>query len=193
MKKHIPNLLSLSRFLVLGIVVWLILKEDARLIIAGIAINNYQLIALIYFVGFITDILDGLLARAWQVESKLGNLLDHVADKVMLLPAFYLLVKHLAGWQLFAYLALEVITIIISLEMLAKGKIKAFIPYWPNWPGKISYVSLAIVTLILLVFRQWEGCWDSFERLTEIILIIGIGLRIWSIAEYFCRRANFKD
>jgi cardiolipin synthase (CMP-forming) len=184
LKKRIPNLLSLSRFFILGIIIWLLTKPDIELIIFKTVINNYQLIALTYLTGLVTDILDGFLARRWQVESKIGNILDHATDKLMLLPIIYLLIQHLVSWQLFFYLSLEFLTIIISVEIFCTGKVRAFLPNWPNWQGKISYIGLSILILAMLVFNSEEGHWEAFVYFAKIALLIISGLRIWSIEKY---------
>ncbi len=74
MKVALINLMTLSRIL-LAIVIFLLL-----------AIDDYLQVALILFMlaGF-TDYLDGYLARKYSLTSKLGEILDPVADKILII------------------------------------------------------------------------------------------------------------
>lgn len=71
-KKHIPNILSSSRLLSPLILIPLILSGN--LLGAVVALSCF----------FLTDALDGFLARKWHVQSELGAKIDAVADKVIL-------------------------------------------------------------------------------------------------------------
>ena len=81
--KRIPNLLSMLR-----IVLCLpLLLVDAMTLPFGV----------LYLIAGLTDILDGLLARRWGVESKFGARLDSLADFVFVL---------VVGYKLFPWLKL---------------------------------------------------------------------------------------
>lgn len=70
----IPNLLSLLRLLGVPVFVWLVLVREADLIA----------VLLLGAAGF-TDYLDGKLARRWNQISRLGQLLDPLADRLYIL------------------------------------------------------------------------------------------------------------
>lgn len=67
----IPNLLSLLRLLGVPVFLWLVLVEHA---------DGWAVI-LLAVSGF-TDYLDGVLARRWKQISRVGQLLDPVADRL---------------------------------------------------------------------------------------------------------------
>jgi phosphatidylglycerophosphate synthase len=68
------NLISLSRILVVFPIIYMHLQNDMQV--------NYWILALIIY-GFISDYLDGVVAR-WRNEiSELGKVLDPIADKIM--------------------------------------------------------------------------------------------------------------
>lgn len=75
----IPNLLTLSRIALAPVFVVLYLSGDARaaLVVFGVAAA--------------TDVLDGLAARALDQRSRIGTLLDPVADKVLEAAALFAL------------------------------------------------------------------------------------------------------
>jgi len=68
MRKHIPNALSVTRFLLSPGVLIMTWKE----------VWSYCFLFLI--LGIVSDLLDGHLARSWKVESELGKSLDNKAD-----------------------------------------------------------------------------------------------------------------
>jgi cardiolipin synthase (CMP-forming) len=70
----VPNLLSLLRLLGVPIFVWLVLVREADLLA----------VLLLGAAGF-TDYLDGKLARRWNQISRLGQLLDPLADRLYIL------------------------------------------------------------------------------------------------------------
>ena len=83
MLKKIPNILTIGRIIIVPFFV-----------LAFYLPGFYgDLTALILFiVASFTDFLDGMLARMFGVESKLGELLDPIADKIIVATALILLV-----------------------------------------------------------------------------------------------------
>lgn len=71
----------------------------------------------IFIAAGVSDFLDGYLARAWQQQSALGQMLDPVADKLIVAAALLMLAADgtIAGWSLWAGV------IILSREILVSG------------------------------------------------------------------------
>ncbi len=82
-RRHIPNLLTMLR-LVLAAVFFVMLAwyrfDDERFWVLLPAIG-------VFIAAALTDVLDGALARRWQVESKFGRIMDPFCDKVLILGA----------------------------------------------------------------------------------------------------------
>ena len=79
MNMNIPNILTILRLLAAPAVAVMFLYFNRPLA---------DWFALILFVtAAFTDFLDGYLARAWKQESKLGTMLDPIADKAMVIIA----------------------------------------------------------------------------------------------------------
>ena len=72
----IPNILSLYRILVFPYILWLILS------------GNEKLFAVFITISLISDLLDGLIARAFKMQTKIGALLDSWADLGTYILAF---------------------------------------------------------------------------------------------------------
>jgi|TARA_Y100000817_G_scaffold112303_1_gene87922 cardiolipin synthase len=82
----------------------------------------------LFLIASFTDFLDGLLARMYKEESKLGELLDPIADKIIVAAALILLVMDhtIKNYEVIAAIIILTREILISglREFLAKGKIK---------------------------------------------------------------------
>tara|TARA_B100001996_G_scaffold87108_1_gene64467 strand:+ start:6 stop:590 length:585 start_codon:yes stop_codon:yes gene_type:complete len=82
----------------------------------------------LFIVASFTDFLDGLLARMYKEESKLGELLDPIADKIIVAAALILLVMDgtIKNYEVVAAIIILTREILISglREFLAKGRIK---------------------------------------------------------------------
>jgi cardiolipin synthase len=81
----------------------------------------------LFLIASFTDFLDGLLARMYKEESKLGELLDPIADKIIVAAALILLVmdQTIKNYEVIAAIIILTREILISglREFLAKGKI----------------------------------------------------------------------
>ena len=81
----------------------------------------------LFVVASFTDFLDGLLARLYKEESKLGELLDPIADKIIVATALILLVMDgtIKNYEVIAAIIILTREILISglREFLAKGKV----------------------------------------------------------------------
>ena len=87
MKLKIPNVLTIGRIILVPVFV-------ITFYIPGFLGDLIPFF--IFVLASFTDFLDGLLARLYKEESKLGELLDPIADKIIVATALILLVmKHL--------------------------------------------------------------------------------------------------
>ena len=86
MKVALINLMTLSR-IVLAIIIFLLL-----------AVDNYLKVALILFMfAGLTDYLDGYLARKYSLTSQFGEILDPIADKILIIFLFFGLTLNLSS------------------------------------------------------------------------------------------------
>ena len=117
MKIKIPNILTIGRIIIVPIFV-------LSFFIPGIV---GDLVPFFLFVlASFTDFLDGLLARLYKEESKLGELLDPIADKILVAAALVLLVMNgiIKNYEVIAAIVILTREILISglREFLAKRK-----------------------------------------------------------------------
>ena len=119
MRIKIPNILTIGRIILVPIFV-------VTFYIPGLLGDLIPFF--IFLLASFTDFLDGLLARLYKEESKLGELLDPVADKIIVASALVLLVMDntIEGYEVIAAIIIMTREILISglREYLALGKIK---------------------------------------------------------------------
>lgn len=128
MKNKIPDYLALFRIIVGPFVMYLILMDGSQ---SGLMLVP----AVLAFVGAWTDFFDGMLARKWNVTSKLGAFLDTIADKIFLTSILLglMFVGRVGIWVTLLLITREFV--ITGLRGLA-GTEGISIP--PSWGGKIK-------------------------------------------------------
>jgi CDP-diacylglycerol--glycerol-3-phosphate 3-phosphatidyltransferase len=83
---NLPNTLTVIRILMVPVMVWLLWEEPSF---------KDGIIATAIFAGaMITDIVDGWLARRWDLVSPIGAYLDPLADKLMTVTVLVMLIPH---------------------------------------------------------------------------------------------------
>jgi cardiolipin synthase len=136
--KHIPNGLTILRLLCTPLIIW------------AIATNHLTTAFWIFFAIGATDYFDGYLARRWKVTSRLGQILDPIADKVLLISIYLSL-----GLWGFIPLWLTIFVLIRDFLILAVGGTmilahKGNMQLPPQMMGKISTtLQMLFVGLIL--------------------------------------------
>ena len=136
----IPNILTIGRIIIVPIFVF-------TFFIPGLF---GDLIPFFLFVlASFTDYLDGLLARLFKEESKLGELLDPIADKILVAAALILLVMNgtIKNYEVIAAIIILTREILISglREFLAKGKITMQVTSLSKLKTFIQMTSIAIL------------------------------------------------
>ena len=140
MLRKIPNILTVGRILIVPFFV-----------LAFYLPGFYgDLTALILFIiASFTDFLDGMLARLLGEESKLGELLDPIADKIIVATALILLVMDgtIKNYEVIAAIIILTREILISglREFLAKGKIKLPVSSLAKLKTVLQMVSIALL------------------------------------------------
>ena len=140
MLKKIPNILTIGRIIIVPFFV-----------IAFFLPGFYgDIIALILFiVASFTDFLDGMLARMMKQESKLGELLDPIADKIIVAAALILLVMNgtIKNYEVIAAIIILTREILVSglREFLAKGRIKLPVSNLSKLKTVLQMVSIGLL------------------------------------------------
>lgn len=124
--KHIPNILSTLRLIGTPLSVWIIAHDQLTTAFW------------IFFAVCVTDWLDGYLARRWHVTSKLGQILDPLADKFLLISVYLALGlwRYIPMWATFLVLTRDFLILTISCGIILNRKVN--IRLTPQFMGKVS-------------------------------------------------------
>ena len=140
MKLQIPNILTIGRIIIVPVFV-------LTFFIPGF-FGDLIPFFLFVFASF-TDYLDGLLARLFKEESKLGELLDPIADKILVATALVLLVMNgtIKNYEVIAAIIILTREILVSglREFLAKGSITMQVTSLSKLKTFIQMISIAIL------------------------------------------------
>ena len=170
---NIPNMLSLSRILSVPVFILLMLEPSpVRALAAGI----------VFSLASATDWLDGYLARKWGQVTKVGKLLDPIADKILIMSALVILVE-IRSDVVHAWIAI----LIIGREFAVTG-LRAIaasdgivIPAESVGKYKVGAQITAVLSLLLDYYmtREW------MRDLGALALWAAMFLSVYSAVQYF--------
>ncbi|MBP3337700.1 MAG: CDP-diacylglycerol--glycerol-3-phosphate 3-phosphatidyltransferase [Clostridia bacterium] len=144
--------------------------------------------AIIFMVASITDVLDGYIARKFNMSTKIGQLLDPLADKLMQLTAIVCLTLsgRLPLWFIII-LAIKEILLIAGCTFLYIKKTYAK----SNIFGKLYTVVLFVALMLLMAVPEFS---TLFELLL-LLIVVGIGIFALSAYcySYFLQHKKFKQ
>jgi len=178
---NLPNALSLARiFLVPLLVLVLVTKFEGRLIY-GVRMEIVG--AAIFGIASLTDWLDGYLARRRKQVTTLGQLLDPLADKLLITAALLSLVQMdiAPAWMVLVILGREFAVTVLRGVAYSRGVVIAASPL-----GKLKMVSQVVAILLLILG------YDHLQRffvLGRIALWVAVITAVASGLDYY-RRFN---
>ncbi|MBQ2201375.1 MAG: CDP-alcohol phosphatidyltransferase family protein [Clostridia bacterium] len=175
--KHIPNILSSVRIAMVGVFAWLFLT--ARIPHP----QNYLWALGIFVLAFVTDVLDGFLARTFSWVTPVGKLLDPLADKLMAITALVvILIGKWEGSLFWIYLTLVILVAVKEILMVVGGMImlKQRKVAYSDWYGKTATGLFAFGTVLTLL----SFVFDVIEPWNIAVLSASIGLSYVALAHY---------
>ncbi len=135
----IPNLLSLSRILMIPVIIWLYVTKNLYYIAFGV-------VAL----SGLTDFLDGIIARKFNKITDLGKVLDPFADKLTQAALIICLcTRYRWMWALISlFVVKELVSAALAyLSLQASGQVSG-----AQWYGKVNTALLYAVMIFLILF-----------------------------------------
>ena len=184
MKRESPITLAtwitLARICLVPVFAVLAVKYSAS-ISSGETLESLRWWAIAAFVtAASSDGLDGFIARHFNQQSKLGAILDPIADKFLLLTAIITLSLSPWGDQNW-HIPLWVTALIISRDIIILGGIvilyylKRDVPIEPSWLGKICTITQ--MTLITCVMLKWSAIPIIYPAVITVIATLWSGIR----------------
>ena len=172
MFKHVPNILTIIRFLLIPFIVYFIFTEQF-------------ILAFVFFtISGITDVADGFIARKFNLVSNFGKLMDPLADKLTQIStlASLALVNIIPIWILIIVLIKEFIMIVGASFLYGKDVV-----VYSKWYGKLATVLFYIAIVLSLIFRQFniQGFWQNldliFYALALASTLFALIMYVWSL------------
>jgi len=134
----LPNAISLFRIILVGPIVWFMATREFGLAFA------------LFFIAGLSDGIDGYLAKRYHWESRLGSIIDPLADKILLIASFIVL-----AWLELIPVWLMAIVILRDVVIVIGGIVYHYsIERFEMKPSMLSKLNtlLQIVFVILVVF-----------------------------------------
>ncbi|MBA3266569.1 MAG: CDP-alcohol phosphatidyltransferase family protein [Nocardioidaceae bacterium] len=161
----VPNILSIARLFGVPLFLWLVLVPEE---------DGWALVLLM--VSGITDWLDGMLARTLHQASKLGQILDPVADRLYILAVVIgLALRDIIPWWLAVMLPLRDI-LLFSLVPFLRTRGYSALPV--HFLGKAATAALLYAFPLLLLG-------DGGGRLATLADVLGWAFAIWGTGLYW--------
>ena len=165
----IPNLLSFARLLGVPVFLWLILVPHA----------DVWAIILLVVSGF-TDYLDGKIARATGQISRLGTLLDPLADRLYIAATLIgLAIREIVPWWLVVLLLARDAILAVVMALLKR---RGIIGLPVHFLGKAATFNLLYAFPLLLL---GDGATGTSLTVADVARDVGWAFAIWGTALYW--------
>ena len=161
----IPNLLSVIRLAMIPLIIWLYCAEQ-----------NYTWAVIIILLSGATDIVDGFIARHFNMISDFGKILDPIADKLTQAAVIICLtVRYKWMYALIVLFAIKeaIMAILGYLAIKKKDSVNS-----AKWYGKANTVVLYVVMMLLILMPGMS------EALANALIILCAGVMLFSLAMY---------
>ncbi|MFS7259297.1 CDP-diacylglycerol--glycerol-3-phosphate 3-phosphatidyltransferase [Carnobacterium divergens] len=185
---NLPNKLTVLRIFMIPIFMVIVLAplNWGEVSVLGSSIEVTQLVgAIIFALASITDWLDGKIARARGLVTNFGKFADPLADKMLVVTAFIVLVGQgiVPSWVVAIIICRELAVTGLRLLLVGDGEVMA-----AAMPGKIK-TATQMVAIILLFLNNFpfEGMGFPFAT---IMLYICLFFTIYSGVDYFIKNKD---
>ena len=163
---NLPNKLTIARIIAVPF------------FIAAYYLEWHLVAFLIFIAASFTDMLDGKIARKYNLVTNFGKIMDPLADKVLVYSAFCLMVPDLVpGWMLIIILAREFLVAGVRTVAASEGIVIA-----AAMSGKIKTVLQMVAVCMLLIAPVINTSW--FLILGKIVLWAALVMTVISGVQY---------
>ena len=172
---NLPNKLTILRVIMIPFFV-------AALLYDGGANQNMRYVAAaLFIIASLTDMLDGKIARKYNLVTNFGKFMDPLADKLLVCSALICMIelRELPAWMVIIIISREFIISGFRLVASDNGVVIAA-SYW----GKFK-TTFQMIGVVLLIFNI-----PAVSTLTTIIVWIALALTVISLVDYIVKNAG---
>ena len=187
---NLPNKLTIFRvILIVPFVILLLGSANGwgwfTAIFGGIMEYIDYIAVAIFIIASFTDMLDGKIARKYNLVTNFGKFMDPLADKLLVCSALICLVEmgRLPAWIVIIIIAREFLISGFRLVATGKGVVIA-----ASWLGKIKTITQA-VALVLVMLSTPIRAWLGFQ-LDAIVVWISVFFTVISAVDYIRKNIN---
>lgn len=178
-RSDIPNLITVMRILLVAPIAWVLVQQ------------HFKLALLLFFVAGFSDGLDGFLAKHYGWSSRLGAMLDPLADKALLVASYAALtwINLLPVWLLVLVVSRDVV--IVAGAVVYNFRVER-LEAQPTLISKLN--TLLQILLVLLVIVQQVSPWLDAGWTHALIYAVTVSV-VWSGLDYvitWSRRARYN-
>ena len=175
MFKHVPNILTIIRFLLIPIIVVFAFQD------------NYIATIIMLTVSGLTDVLDGYIARKFNFISNFGKLMDPLADKMTQIALLGTLAiqKIIPVWIIVVVIIKEFLMVSGASFLYGKELVVS-----SKWYGKLTTVLFYVAIVCSLFTQYWNGTLINNYSLSSIpefatyIYYLAIVTTVFSLVMY---------
>lgn len=173
---NLPNKLTTFRVILIPFFVFFMLAPN----MTGI---NHYIAAAIFIVASLTDLLDGKIARKYNLVTNFGKFMDPLADKLLVCSAMICLIQtgQLAAWIVVIIIAREFIISGFRLIASDNGVVIAA-SYWGKF--KTTFQMLMVIVLIINIQMPF------FQILGKILTYAALILTVVSLIDYIVKNKD---
>ena len=173
---NLPNKLTIFRIILIPFFVFFLLAPYFE------GYGNYIAVA-IFIVASLTDLLDGKIARKYNMVTNFGKFMDPLADKLLVCSAMICLVdlRLIPSWVVIIIIAREFIISGFRLVASDNGIVIAA-SYWGKF--KTTFQMIMVIVLILNIKTT------LFYYIGNILIVIATALTIMSLIDYIIKNKN---
>lgn len=192
-KMNLPNKLTLLRVVMIVPFVLCLLASHQKWQFLGGAADYLEYVALLIFVlASLTDLIDGKLARKYNLVTNFGKFMDPLADKLLVCAAMIVLVEmgRIPSWVVIVIISREFIISGFRLIASDNGVVIAA-SYWGKF--KTTFQMLMICMMIVMDTPLFAGV-PAFAGITYGVMWIALVLTVVSLIDYLVKnRSVLKD
>jgi len=168
---NLPNALALFRIALAPLMLFFLVQRDSAMFASWHPSWLDYFAGLIFVIASVTDFFDGYIARSWNQMTKLGAILDPLADKMLMLAGFLglMLIDRASAWAVFLILSREFFITALRVVAVAENKSVA-----STMAGKVKTVFQMIAIGFLIM--NWP--------FATILLWVAVALTLYSGYEY---------
>lgn len=189
-KMNLPNKLTIFRMIMIVPFILILLGGDSgwgwyQAVFGGIMEKTDYIALAIFIVASLTDLIDGKIARKYNLVTNFGKFMDPLADKLLVCSALIALVEldRIPAW---------VVIVIISREFIISGfrliasdnNVVIAASYWGKFKTTFQMVMVCLMIANLGSSLPW------MQILTDVVMWAALALTVISLVDYLVKNKD---